>query len=265
MTTQELDLWLARELEAFPGRAALHMTDADTGAVLHSFQAHLPVTSASTIKTPVLLAALDQVAAGRLDLSAPIPLEPSLILSDSSVFEPENPQTSFTLWEYLYWMIVESDNTATNVILDLLGFDRINDYIEKGLGLTGTVCRRRMLDFEAKAAGRDNLTTAADQCRVFELLCRRSILTPPLVDVALDMLTRQRSMSSFLRYIPHPITVAHKTGGLDHVSHDAGLFWLDERRFALSILTWDGPSLDGQPEQKRFIGRLTHAIYQVYR
>lgn len=265
MTPQELNTRLAQELAAFPGKAALCMTDAATGAVLHSFAADTVVTSASTIKTTILLAALDRVAAGRLDLSAPIPLDPAAILPDTAVFEPENPQTAFTLWELLYWMMVNSDNTATNAVLDLVGFDAVNAYAAGSLTLTGTRCRRKMLDFAAQAAGRDNVTTAADQCRMFGLLCRRAILTSPLLDIALDLLQRQRAMSSFLRYIPHPIPCAHKTGGLDHVSHDCGLLWLDERCYALSILTWDGPALDGQPQQKRFIGRLTRLIYDTYK
>ena len=264
MTSAELNLWLEREIASFPCKTALHMTDADTGEVLHSFCADTVVTSASTIKTPVLLAALNEVQKGNLDLSTPLPLDPADILPDSEVFEPENLRESYTLWEYLYWMIVESDNTATNVILSLLGFDTINAYITGVLGLKGTLCRRKMLDFEAKDAGRDNVTTAADQCRVYELLYRKAILTPALIEVALDMLTRQRCMDSFLRYIPYPITAAHKTGGLDHVNHDAGLFWLENRRFALSVLTWDGPALDGQPDQKRLLGKLARVICETY-
>ncbi len=265
MNPRELNTWLEAEMAAFPCKTALHLTDASTGQVLHSFGAETVVTSASTIKTPILLATLNQVATGRLDLSAQIPLDPGSILEDTEVFEPENLRPSYSLWEYLYWMIVESDNTATNTVLELVGFDTVNEYIQNDLGLTNTACRRRMLDFQAQAAGQDNVTTAADQCRCYQLLCRRAILTPPLLDVALDFLTRQRSMDSFLRYIPHALTVAHKTGGLDHVNHDAGLLWLGNRCLALAILTWDGPALDGEPQQKRFIGKLTKAIYEAYR
>ncbi len=178
MTPKELNTWLAAEIAAFPCKTALHLTDAATGQILHSFGADAVVTSASTIKTPILLATLDQVAAGRLDLSAQIPLDPSSILEDTEVFEAENLRPAYSLWEYLYWMIVESDNTATNTVLDLVGFDAVNGYIQNGLGLTATACRRKMLDFQAQAAGRDNVTTAADQCRCYELLCRRAILTP---------------------------------------------------------------------------------------
>ncbi len=263
MTPHELTAFLEAEISAFPCKTSLFMTDADTGEVLHSHQPDTPVSSASTIKLPVLLAALSLVEEGKLGLEHLIPLDPAAILEDTQVFEPEYLRPAYTLWELLYWMIVESDNTATNAVLDVVGFDAINAYCAK-VGLTGTVCQRKMLDFETLKAGRDNLTTARDQCLLYEKLYRHDILTPSLIEVALDMLTRQRSMSSFLRYIPNPVTLAHKTGGLDHVSHDAGLFWLETRRFALAILTWDGPALDGQSDQKRFIGKLTRAIYDTY-
>lgn len=263
MTEQALDTFLKQEIAAFPCKTAVLVGEVESGKVLWALEPDTQVVSASTIKVPVLLAALEEVRQGRLSLGQTLDLPAEVLLEDSQVFE--YGPTSRSLWELLYWMIVESDNTATNVILDLLGFDAVNDYITGPLGLTGTACRRKMLDFAAQAAGRDNVTTAADQCRVYELLYRKAILTPALVEVALDMLTRQRCMDGFLRYIPYPVTLAHKTGGLDHVDHDAGLFWLENRRFTLAILTWDGPALDEQPQQKRLIGKLTRAICETYR
>ena len=192
MNKKELNQWLEAEMGSYPCKTALHMTDADTGEVLHSFHADEIVTSASTIKTPILLAVLDLVDGGLWDLQDAIELDPSEILPDSEVFEKENLRKSYTLWEYLYWMIVNSDNTATNKVLDIVGFDTVNRYCRQVLGLKGTVCQRKMLDFEAKEAGRDNLTTAADQCRVFELLYRGKAVSRAMTEVALDMLTRQR-------------------------------------------------------------------------
>lgn len=263
MNNRELDAFLATELATFPCQTSLLAVHADTGNILHAHNPQQPVSSASTIKLPILLTALDLVETGKLDLAASIPLDPAAILEDTQVFEPENLCPAYSLWELLYWMIVNSDNTATNAVLDVVGFEAIRSYTQS-VGLTGTVCQRKMLDFASLQAGRDNLTTARDQCLLYERLYRRKLLTPALLEVALDMLTRQRSMSSFLRYIPTPVTLAHKTGGLDHVSHDAGIFWLEEGGLALAILTWDGPSLDGQSEQKRFIGKLTKAIYDTY-
>ena len=57
--------------------------------------------------------------------------------------------------------------------------------------------------------------------------------------------------------------VPHKPGGLDHLSHDAGIFLMKERPFYLGIFTWDGPALDGQPQQNQFIGKLSRMVYDA--
>lgn len=263
MTHDELDAYLRGEIEAFPCKTSLLCADLETGAVLHAFDPGARVVSASTIKVPILLAALEEVRLGRLTLEQPIPVPESKILEDTEVFE--RGIAAYSLWELLYWMIVESDNTATNVVLDLLGFDAVNEYARAVLGLNDTLCQRKMLDWAAIEAGNNNYTSAADQCRMYRLLCRGGLLTPALTETALDMLRRQRSMDAILRYIPDRVDFAHKTGGLDYLDHDAGVFFQRERSFFLGVFTWDGPSPEGDKRQKMFIGRLAKAVYDSVR
>jgi len=71
-------------------------------------------------------------------------------------------------------------------------------------------------------------------------------------------------MDAALRYLPYPVDFAHKTGELDGVTHDAGVFFQGSGGYYLGIFTWEGPSPDGDPEQKRYIGRLARAIYETY-
>lgn len=262
MTPAELDRYLQQEIAAFSCKTALLMTDVDTGETLHALAPEVRVVSASTIKVPILLTALEEVRQGRLALDQMIPVPEAGILSDTHVFERGVP--AYSLWELLYWMIVESDNTATNTVIHLLGYDAINTYSREALGLSQTLCERKMLDWAAIEAGRNNYTSAADQERMYRLLVTGQLLTPGLTETALDMLRRQRSMDLFLRYIPDKVDLAHKTGGLDYLDHDAGVFFLPHRRLYLGIFTWDGPSPEGDKRQKMFIGRLAKAIYDVY-
>ena len=192
-----------------------------------------------------------------------LPVPPETILEDTEVFE--RGVAAYSLWELLYWMIVESDNTATNTVIDALGYDAINSYARDVLGLKDTLCRRKMLDWAAIEAGRNNYTSTADQGRMYSLLFHGRILDEALRETAVDMLRRQRSTDLFLRYIPENVTVAHKTGGLDYVCHDAGIFYVPRRPFYLGIFTWDGPSPEGDKGQKMFLGRLTKAIYDTYK
>ena len=263
MTPIELDAWLRGEIAAFPCKTSLLMTDLATGETLHALEPEARVVSASTIKVPILLCALEQVRRGERRLEEMLPVPPETILEDTEVFE--RGVAAYSLWELLYWMIVESDNTATNTVIDALGYDAINSYAQEVLGLKDTLCRRKMLDWAAIEAGRNNYTSAADQGRMYSLLFHGRILDEALRETALDMLRRQRSTDLFLRYIPENVTVAHKTGGLDYVCHDAGIFYVPRRPFYLGIFTWDGPSPEGDKGQKMFLGRLTKAIYDTYK
>ena len=144
MIPAELNAYLAAEIAAFPGKTSLLVADLPTGAVRHAWQPEEPVPSASTIKVPILLAALAEVRLGRLSLEQRVALPAAALLPDTEVFD--RGETDCSLWELLYWMTALSDNTATNVILDLLGLDAVNRYATRVLGLRHTVCRRKMLD-----------------------------------------------------------------------------------------------------------------------
>ncbi len=255
-----MEKWLKETLEAFPCKSSLYWVDMTTGQVLAAIGETTKVVSASTIKLPVLCCALQEVLEGRLSLGQFLPIPEGAYCDDSNVFEPGYRQDGASLWEMLYWMIVESDNTATNAVLSLLGFDKINAYCAH-LGLTATSASRKMLDFEAVAQGRNNYTCAYDQYRVYKLLFDGAILNAELRAVAQDFLSRVRHMDALQRYIPYPVTVLHKPGGLDHLNHDAGVFLLEDKPYYLGIFTWDGPAMDGEPQQNRLIGQLSRAIY----
>ena len=250
---------LKQVLDNFPAKSSLYCVDFSTGKPLAAIREDTQVVSASTIKVPVLCCALQEVLEGRLTLAQQVPIHAEDYCDDTQVFEAEYKKDGASLWELLYWMIVSSDNTATNAVLSALTFDRINRYCER-LGLTATVVQRKMLDFAAVAQGRNNYTSPVDQYRLYSLLYHGEILTEPLRKVAFDFLGRSRSFDSLQRYLPYPVTVLHKPGGLDHLDHDAGIF-LTERPYFLGIFTWDGPALDGEPQQQRLIGRLSRMVY----
>ncbi len=255
-----LETWLNETLNAFPAKSALYWVDMTTGIPLSAIRENTKVVSASTIKVPVLCCALQEVMDGKLSLQQFVPIGAGDLCQDTEVFEPGYKQDGASLWEMLYWMIVESDNTATNAVLSLLGFEKINAYCTS-IGLTQTSASRKMLDFAAIEAGRNNYTSPADQYRVYKLLYDGAILNEELRAVAFDFLSRVRHMDALQRYIPNAVTVLHKPGGLDHLNHDAGVFLLEDKPYYLGVFTWDGPAMDGQPQQNRLIGQLSRAIY----
>jgi len=210
------------------------------------------VSSASTIKVPIMLTLLQRVADGRESLDTKVLVED--ILEDSRPFE-QGPRT-VTLEEVCRWMIILSDNTSTNFLIRRLGMEEINAYCQR-LGLQQTAVRRVMLDFEALEAGRDNTTSACDQYICYRALYDQSILTPELCRLGLDMLFSNRDYALLYRYIPVPLHLAHKSGGLDFLSHDAGIFFLPREDYFLGVFVTDGT----ENQRQRAIGDISKWIY----
>ena len=249
-------------MDAFPAKTALYCVDLTNGRPIAAIRENAQVVSASTIKVALLCCALQDVMEGKLSLQQFVPICHGDYCDDTEVFEPTYRQDGACLWEMLYWMIVSSDNTATNGVISLLGYDHVGDYCRK-MGFHQTCLQRKMLDFRAIEEGRNNYTSPVDLYRMFSMLYHGEILNQPLREVALDFLSRCRHTDALQRYIPDPVVVAHKPGGLDHLNHDAGIFLLEDRPFYLGIFTWDGPALDGEPQQNRLIGKLSRMVYDA--
>lgn len=264
MNIEELQIYAAHEIDGINANVSLLVYDFNRDETLLSFNAERKVVSASTIKTPIMLTALDLVQSGALKIDQIIPVPAKEILADTEVFGCD--QQEYTLEELLTWMIINSDNTATNVLIEFLGTDAVNDYCGS-LGLKSTVLERKMLDWGAICAGRNNYTSAEDQLVVFSKLYHQSILTPELCSLALRILKQQRDFSSAFRYICDPgLTAAHKTGGLDYLNHDAGIFYLPRGAYYFGCFVTDAmDDTEENPVAKKLIASLSKAVYQFYK
>lgn len=264
MNHMELRNYAENEIHDLDGNVSLLVYDFTQDDALLAFDVNRKLVSASMIKTPILMAALEQVRQGKLSLEQPIPVPCSEVLEDTEVFNCG--QKSCPLEELLTWMIINSDNTATNILIELLGMDALNEYFRE-LELRSTVLERKMLDWAAIRAGRNNYTSAKDQLAVFSSLYHKSVLTPELCDLALNILSRQRDFSIALRYLCAPeLTFAHKTGGLDHLNHDAGIFSVPGHDYFFGCFVTDALSdSEKNPVAKRLIGRLSKAVYNYYK
>ncbi len=241
---------LLRILDDENVQSALLLVDADSKEVLAAHRADERVVSASTIKVAIMLCALDKVRKGELSLTQRILVPQQNILEDSRIFE--EGEQEMPLDELIRWMIIVSDNTATNALIRLLSMDAINAYCAS-IGLKHSRVERLMLDFEAVERGFNNYTSAQDQCNMFLKLYDHAILTPELCDHAMDVLLSQRDKEYFLRYLPQNLKVAHKTGSLDCLTHDSALFFLQTGRYYLGAFLWNAPNDD---YAQRMLGRI---------
>jgi len=215
-----------------------------------------PVTvfsSASVIKVPILMTLFSLARIGVLRLEQVVNIKS--VLDDTKVFE--HGQRSASLRELAVWMTILSDNTSTNAIIDAMGFRAVNSFV-KSLGLRHTLLQRKMLDFASRDAGIDNVTTANDMFLLYKYLfgAGRAAYAE-----AISILRRQRSYDNLVRYIWEDVTVAHKTGGLDYLSHDAGVFTFNNKDVYVGVFLWDTEDINGNPP---LIGRIGRMIYDYY-
>ena len=130
--------------------------------------------SASLIKIPIMIQAFRQAGSGRLSFDTILPLQHPV---DGGSFGEKPEGTPVAVRELVQHMIVESDNTCTNMLIDLLGMEAINEEISRQ-GMMQTILQRKMMDFDAAKAGRENKTTPSDMGHNPVLLGLRHGLLP---------------------------------------------------------------------------------------
>lgn len=215
-------------------------------------------SSASVIKVPILIAVLHHLQETNGNLQQMIDITPQNQV-DFSVLT-EQKRTSATLEELLTWMTITSDNTATNVCIDFLGMDGFNTYFQV-IGLTQTRVQRKMMDFERQQQGFDNETTAGDMQHLFKQIYEGTLLTPKWNEVALGILCRQRSHESLRRYIIEDVKIAHKTGGLETVDHDVGIFFMEHGAYFIGVFVTE---VTDNEQAKCLIGAISKIVYDQF-
>ncbi len=191
--------------------------------------------AASVIKVPILLALAAGVDAGTHRWDQVAPSHSADTAAGGGVIQFLSP-LSYTLRDLATLMIAVSDNRATNRLIDLLGPDRINAYI-LGAGCRGTVLARRMMDFAARAEGRENVTTPRDMADLFLRLLRGELARPATTTVLMDILKAQQVRDRLPAWLPDGVATAHKTGNFPGVMNDAGILFLPAGPVVASVFS----------------------------
>lgn len=240
-----------------PGEQAVFFRDLTDGQTV-CVNEKVAFPSASTIKLVIMACLLDQVRIGKLSLESPIVLTEEMRTGGDGVLKELHAGHSFSLREILTLMIIVSDNTATNILIQLLGMDAINK-MACTLGLHHTVLGRRMMDSEARKQGKDNFTCAEDLAHILELIYEQKCVDAPSSRLMLDILHRQQQSGRLQLYLPEEVEVAHKCGDLDFLEHDAGIVLLPKRPYLIVVLTKDNlTNKDG----REVIGTVSRMIYE---
>ena len=195
--------------------------------------ADVVLPTASVIKLAILYELFRQADAGRVALDEAVVLDRSHAVPGGLLYDLGTPRLSPR--DLAVAMIVQSDNTATNVLIDRLEAGRINGRMRE-LGLRDMQLRRRMLDLEAARRGEENVAPARDVALLLERLHEGRGLSPQSAAALLETLRKPKE-SPLRRGLPASVPTASKPGGLDGVRADAGIVYAPHRPYVIVVMT----------------------------
>ena len=193
--------------------------------------------AASTIKILILVALARAVDEGRLSLDTVVPVLDSQRVGGSGVLIGlTTPDLALTLADHAWLMITVSDNTASNVLIDAVGFNSIHA-TQQRFRLRGTSLNRRFLGRLPDPGMPENVATARDLVTVLHGIADGSAASTDLCGWMLSILDDQHYKDQLGRFLPPSVSFAGKSGWLEGICHDCGILTGPNGRAAVAVLT----------------------------
>lgn len=232
----------------------------DRELLLGSRQSYMP---ASTIKMALVSALMKEVDAGRLTLEETVKVEKEDVVGGTGSLQKETFPQDVTIERLARLMITQSDNTATNELIDVVGLDKVQALMDE-LGLDVMHLGRKMFA-AALTPEQDNYIDAEDLVHLLGYIHSGSFLSDNSRDQIIDWMKDQEVDTKFGAVLPDA-PIAHKTGENANVTHDAGYFLQPGREIAISVLTevtttssFDEAQAIGNP----VVQEIAKAVYQA--
>lgn len=262
------------------GDCGLFVSVPETGETF-TYNGDMVFHAASTIKVPVLALLFQDAEAGRVDLNKKIVVKPENRAVGSGILQSLSPDIELSLFDLAVLMIVMSDNTATNEVIDAVGMDRVRAFCADN-GLHNTWIWRKMFfkgfmpPAQVPEGAPANATSANDLGRLLEAIASGSLISETASRQIVQIMAGQRlnRMKTLLPFVdrvnPHAekmelppegkVVVACKSGSLQRtgVAHDAGIFYLpDGRYYVMAMCTRSSSIQEG-------VGRISEASLVMY-
>jgi beta-lactamase class A len=222
--------------------------DAET-TIQWSYNADHYFHAASTMKLAVLLGVMRQVEREEISLDSPVHVRnrfTSIVNQEPFMLDlgrDADPDVyghlgkTLTVRELAYWMITKSSNLATNLLVDIVGIPTIQHAMDE-LDIDGIRILRGVEDQAAFEAGLNNEVTANGLLKLLRMIAEGRAYSQHACDEMLKIMLDQQYRSGIPAGLPKAARVAHKTGNISTVHHDAGIVYLEERKpYVLVILT----------------------------
>lgn len=254
--TQELNRLAARH----QGRVAIYLTDFKDGKTWVYHPDDL-FPSASLIKVPIMICTFYAIQDGRIALSEKLTLHRRNRVGGSGSLKWRPDGARLSVRELLQLMISESDNTATNMMIEALGMGYIQQQFPR-MGLVYTGIYKEGMSLNGSRVAHENYTTAREMNMMMEKIYRGQLVDKPSSMLMLEILRHKKAVASRLaKGLPNGWEIAHKTGLLRHACHDSAIFLTPHGDYGMTVLTGQNGSYK---IAKDFISRLGRVTFRHY-
>jgi beta-lactamase class A len=215
--------------------------------------------AASTVKVPLMIALFRRIDAGERALTETYRLRAEDRAQGSGVMLHLHEGMELTLGDLVYLMISISDNTATNILIDLVGMDEVNATM-RSLGMSGSVLRRKMRGHAAEAAEEENWARPGDYAGVIEALLDETAASPESCAAMVAMLEKQQNDRRIARHLPRSGRPrwGSKTGSVPGVCNDVGFIMTPHGKLIISVFCHQPPDAHAGEE---IIGEISRAAW----
>src|SRR5947208_4667090 len=262
---EKLDARAGEMVERFEGVMGVAIVDLTDGRTIFKNEDRVFPT-ASSIKIAILLELYRQEqearggAQGKAKLDDVYTFDPKDLIEDSQIMAGLTAGvTRVTNRDLAQFMIAVSDNAAANVLIDRVGKDNVNATL-RGLGLTRTMLRRKMMDVAAARRGDENVATPHEMVQLLEAIYKGKILKAEATREMIKQLSTLKS-SYIPRELPDGVQVANKPGEVEGVRTDSGIVFSANRPFAISVMT---AYADDERAAERAISEVAREAYHYF-
>jgi beta-lactamase class A len=253
-----LDARVKAEVSSFKGKVNLFAKNLDTGEV-YALGADERVRTASTIKIAVMVEAFARVAEGKAKWTDELVLEKQKKVSGSGILSELSDGLHLTLRDGVNLMMILSDNTATNLVLDVLTTDAVNARME-ALGLKNIKLNRKVGSGGESQAGKDpdnkkfglGFATSREMVLLLEKLERGEVISPEASKEMIVLMKREQGRYAIGRTL-WDLPMASKYGALDRLRSSIGIIYSKKGRIAMAITCDDMPEIQWSVDNPGYI------------
>jgi len=232
---------IKRYLESRIGTYAFFFEDLESGFSF-GYNDNVQMTSAGCMKLPIAVSVIKYVENEKGSFLDRIKIEEEDKVYGTGILH-EFDNREYTIFELLVAMLIQSDNTAANKLIDIVGIDTINEDIA-AQGLKNTKLNRKTSDERAVSSGIENITSALDLSKIWKHLYNASFLNEKNSTMLMDILQRQQMKNKLALYIPDDLKyeISSKTGDKTNVENDTALIHLPKGSFTFTVLSMGIPN-----------------------